>query len=90
MVTRASDDSASEIIREAHLSVRAAAAHFGYCEQYLRRLLRVGRLEGVKVGQVWLIRLASLEHHLGSGQAADDCRFGPQEIALGASKEVSA
>ena len=36
----------------------AAAEYSGYNEQYLRRLLRAGRLEGIKIGQVWLIETA--------------------------------
>jgi len=61
-------------VLERHLSVRAASQHFGYNEQYLRRLLRAGRLEGVKIGQVWLIKLASLEAHLRKGRRAQDRR----------------
>ena len=40
-----------------HLTVQAAAVLSGYSIQYLRRLLRDGTLEGVKIGQVWLISL---------------------------------
>jgi excisionase family DNA binding protein len=35
--------------------VQAAASYSGYCLQYLRRLLRNGKLEGVKIGQLWLV-----------------------------------
>jgi len=66
------------VVMDRHLSVKAAAEHLGYSEQYLRRLLRAGRLEGVKIGQVWLIKLAALEQHLQQGQTAQDRRFGPQ------------
>ena len=44
-----------------HISVQAATEISGYNAQYLRRLLRTGKLDGVKVGQVWLIDLASLQ-----------------------------
>jgi hypothetical protein len=40
-----------------HISVKAAATFSGYCKQYIRRLLRLGRLTGLKVGQVWLIEI---------------------------------
>jgi len=40
--------------------------------------LRAGRLEGIKIGQVWLIKMASLEVHLLIGQVGQDRRFGPQ------------
>ena len=52
------------------------------CEQYLRRLLRTGRLKGVKIGQVWLIRLASLEAHLRKGQLSRNQRYGPQGVTV--------
>jgi excisionase family DNA binding protein len=59
--------SVAGIVLEMHLSVKAAAETSGYTEQYVRRLLRAGRLEGTRVGQVWLIKLASLEAHLQKG-----------------------
>ncbi len=70
----------SGVVLERHLSVKAAAETFGYNEQYLRRLLRAGRLEGIKIGQVWLIRLASLEAHLRKAQLSRDRRWGPQGV----------
>jgi excisionase family DNA binding protein len=77
------------VVLEKHLSVKAAAVHFGYSEQYLRRLLRIGRLEGVKIGQVWLIRLASLDEHRRKGQVARDRRCGPQWGTAGTGKGVA-
>lgn len=35
-----------------HLSVQTAATYRGYSSQYLRRLLRVGKLKGTKVGPI--------------------------------------
>jgi len=46
------------------LSVKAAAEYSGYNQQYLRRLLRLEKLAGVKLGQVWLIKMVSLESYL--------------------------
>jgi excisionase family DNA binding protein len=72
----------SGIVLESHLSVKAAAGIFGYNEQYLRRLLRSGRLEGIKVGQVWLIKVASIEQHLQECQSGQNQCDAPQgEIA---------
>jgi hypothetical protein len=34
-----------------HISVKAAALFSGYSLQYLRRMLRTGKLNGVKIGQ---------------------------------------
>ena len=53
-----------EMVLEKHLSVKAAAEISGYSIQYLRRLLREGLLEGIKIGQVWLIKMASLDTYL--------------------------
>ena len=79
----------SGLVLERHLSVKASAETFGYNEQYLRRLLRAGRLEGTKVGQVWLIKLSSLEEHLRNGQTVQDRRFGPQGIVTQGKKGVT-
>ena len=78
------------VVLERHLSVKAAAQYSGYNEQYLRRLLLAGRLKGIKIGQVWLIKLASLEAHLRKGQMAQDRRYGPQGVTAEASKGVAA
>ena len=78
----------SGVVLERHLSVKAAAEYFGYNEQYLRRLLRAGRTQGVKIGQVWLIRLASIEAHLRKGQTVQDRRFGPQRTMAETGEEM--
>ena len=83
-------DSLAGAALEKRLSVKAAAEAFGYNEQYLRRLLRAGRLEGTRIGQVWLIRLASLQAHLRRGLTAQDRRFGPQGIAAQIERGVTA
>ena len=77
-------------VLEKHLSVKAAAEYSGYNIQYLRRLLRAGRLEGKRIGQVWLIRLASLEAHLHNGRLSQDQRCGPQGVTADSGKGVAA
>ena len=61
-----------------HLTVQAAAMVSGYNAQYLRQLLRLGRLEGDKIGQVWLIRKESFDSYLKPKKGAHDRRFGPK------------
>ena len=61
-----------------HLSVQAAAEFSGYNVQYLRRLVRSGEVEGVKIGQMWLVNVASLEAYLKRVQDTDDRRYGPR------------
>ena len=66
------------ILTENYLTVEAAARETGYNIQYLRRVLRAGRLEGVKIGQVWLIKLNSLENYLSKIEGRNDHRCGPR------------
>jgi len=44
-----------------HISVHAAALCSGSCMQYLGRLLRNGKLEGVKNGQLWLVEKSAFD-----------------------------
>ena len=59
------------------LSIKSASDFSGYSLQYLRRLLRNGRLTGIKIGQLWLIDKQSLDGHLLLQQGSDQ-RFGPR------------
>jgi excisionase family DNA binding protein len=61
-----------------HMSIQVAAEYSGYNLQYLRRIVRKGEVEGVKVGQVWLVNLASLDAYLKRVQNTDDRRYGPR------------
>ena len=78
MVSTLPHDGLSGVVLDKHLSVKAAAETFGYNQQYLRRLLRAGRLRGVKIGQVWLIKMASLDAYLQSAKRMGDRRCGPR------------
>ena len=61
-----------------HLPVTSAAELTGYSEQYLRRMLRTGKIIGIKIGQVWLIDMACLQAYLDHALDGNDRRFGPQ------------
>ena len=61
-----------------HISVKAASMFSGYSPQYLRRLLRLGKLAGLKLGQLWLIEMESLEVYLAQAGTSADHRFGPK------------
>jgi len=61
-----------------HMAVQSAAEFTGYNVQYLRRLLRAGKLSGTKIGQVWLIKLASLEAYFQERDSSSDRRCGPK------------
>lgn len=66
------------MVLEKHISVKAAADYSGYSLQYLRRLLREDLLDGIKIGQVWLIRMASLDAYLKCAISMGDRRCGPR------------
>jgi excisionase family DNA binding protein len=68
----------AERVIQNHITVQMAAEISGYNIQYLRRLLRAGKLEAKKVGQVWLIDLASLQTYLSSAISSNDLRYGPK------------
>jgi excisionase family DNA binding protein len=61
-----------------HVTVNTAAKATGYNIQYLRRLLRSGTLEGIKIGQIWLIEMQSLEMYLQHTESTSDRRCGPR------------
>jgi len=60
------------------ISVKDAAKYSGYSRQYLRRLLRQGNLTGTKIGQVWLIKLVSIQAYMIQVEISKDNRFGPK------------
>lgn len=72
------DDSGSEIptIFNNCISVKGAAFHSGYNVQYLRRLLRDGRMSGFKLGQTWLLDKHTFETYLDKANHTKDKRFG--------------
>ena len=60
------------------ISVNGAAYLSGYNVQYLRRLLRDGRLTGMKLGQTWLLNKRTFEAYLERAHQTNDKRFGPK------------
>ena len=67
--------------KDEYLPVKAASKLTGYSVQYLRQLLRTKVLSGIKIGQVWLVSLFSLEKYLRVVNRANDQRFGPQFLS---------
>ena len=59
-----------------HITVQDAANFSGYSLQYLRRLLRNGKMAGLKIGQVWLIDKDAFYAYLDEANLATDRRFG--------------
>ena len=73
-----SPESNQGILINGHLTVQAAANATGYNMQYLRRLLRSGKLAGIKIGQLWLIEMQSLEKYIQHVESTSDRRCGPK------------
>jgi excisionase family DNA binding protein len=61
-----------------YISVQVAGKYTGYSLQYLRRLLRNGKLRGIKIGQLWLVDKGALDVCLKRVQNTTDQRFGPK------------
>jgi len=62
----------------ASYSIKEASEKTGYNEEYLRRLIRQGKIEAVKVGPAYLIRVESLKRYIEQTQTPDDARTGPR------------
>jgi excisionase family DNA binding protein len=77
-----SNQAQAGILTEFYLTVEAAARQTGYNIQYLRRVLQAGLLEGVKIGQVWLIKLSSLENYFLKNEGREDHRCGPRASCI--------
>jgi excisionase family DNA binding protein len=68
----------SPVVLNNFISVKDAAEYSGYSLQYIRRLLRLEKLAGLKLGQVWLIEMDSFEGYLANAEDSKDHRFGPK------------
>jgi hypothetical protein len=68
----------SSFIINNHTSVKVASTLTGYSMQYIRRLLRLDRLAGLKIGQVWLVEIDSLNDYLNHAMGSVDQRFSPK------------
>jgi excisionase family DNA binding protein len=73
-------ESINPIVFNNCISVKVAAFYSGYNVQYLRRLLRDGRLSGLKLGQAWLIDKFRFEAYLENANHTKDKLFGPRQF----------
>jgi excisionase family DNA binding protein len=72
----------STILSDKFITAQAAAEFTGYNIQYIRRILHAGKLGNIKVGQVWLIKLDSLNSYLEKIEGSKDHRFGPKTLPV--------
>lgn len=68
----------SPFVLNNYISVQVSAEYSGYSLQYLRRLLRNGKLKGIKIGQLWLVDKGALDVCLERVHNTADQRFGPR------------
>jgi excisionase family DNA binding protein len=85
-----SPDAQNNLIVEKYTTVQTAAEVADYNVQYLRRLLRAGKLAGIKIGQVWLISLASLANYIQQAEEVVDRRCGPKAGRISHQKQPHA
>jgi len=62
------------------LTVQQAAKLSGYHAEYLRIIVRMGKLVAHKFGPVWAISKKSLLSYLQTAEKSDDRRQGPKVI----------
>jgi excisionase family DNA binding protein len=60
------------------ITTREAAEISGYHVNYVRRLIRRGKIEAEKKGAMWWVDWDSLRAYVEDSQAKDDGRFGPK------------
>jgi excisionase family DNA binding protein len=65
------------VILEGCVTAEAAAELTGYNIQHIRRLTWAGKLDALRVGRSWLIKIKSLEAYLAAAEE-NDSRFGPR------------
>lgn len=57
-------------------SIREASEKTGYHPEYLRQLITDGKIEAEKLGQMWLIKIESLQAYINEAEQSNDARFG--------------
>ena len=62
------------------LTIQQASELSGYHAEYLRIIVRAGKLDAHKFGSVWAISRKSLLSYLKSAEKSDDRRHGPKPI----------
>jgi excisionase family DNA binding protein len=66
------------IMLDRYTTIHSAGRRSGYSKQYIRRLIRNGRLCAIKAGTEWLIEIASLDGYRETAEYSDDKRRGPR------------
>lgn len=69
---------ATPFVLNNYISVQVAGKYSGYSLQYLRCLLRNGKLGGIRIGQLWLVDKGAPDACLEQARNTTDQRFGPK------------
>ena len=64
------------------ISVREAAEHSQYHPNYIRRLVRRGKIQAKKEGAMWWIDRDSVRAYVEAKEAEEDRRCGPRLVAI--------
>ncbi len=59
-------------------TIREAAEDTGYHPEYLRQLIRAGKIQAKRIGYMWFIQDKSLRRYIQHTQG-DDARYGPHK-----------
>lgn len=62
------------------LTIQQASELSGYHAEYLRIIVRAGKLDAHKFGSVWAISRKSLLSYLKTAETSEDRRHGPKPI----------
>ena len=50
-------------IKNGWVTIDKAVEESGYCAEYIRRLARLGKIDALKIGKVWIVNLDDLKKH---------------------------
>jgi len=48
-------------IKNGWVTITEAVEKSGYCAEYIRRLARLGKIDALKIGKVWIVNLDDLK-----------------------------
>jgi len=64
---------------EEWLTTAEAAELSGYHTEYIRQIIKAGKVQGKKFGPVWQVNKQSLLNYIQTGREKQDKRWGPKE-----------
>lgn len=61
------------------ITVKEASERSKYHQEYIRLLLKLGKVQGVKFSGAWLVDAQSLQDYVNEMLSSDDGRAGPKQ-----------